>query len=467
MCLLGGWAVHATVGSRYRLACGREYIGSRDIDLGFHFEGDEGAEAVRGSALAGTVRSLEGIGYEGAAFRMVKYYARDTRRPLSREEASRVPLYDMFAMYVDLMVDNAPPGAKEALGFVPADEPMIGHAMAGGLSDEVDEFGGRALLPRPEVLLASKIVSMPRRQDGHKRWKDIADMYALAWHSGVETGELRAAVLGLLPQGSLAGALGAVGDGDFGQAAAALGADASHVRAVLSGFLVGGEGGGEAGSPGRTSHLPVTRFLVGGEGGGEAGGAARPPAGAPAAHEGGGGGRSEGGGGSRGGSAWPTPYALGYGKFTALVRALGERAGDGRDVSLRDVADAARVCDHNAAMNLSFLGSVGVVREGERGMYRLTEAGRRYAGAHLSGSPARIKKESRAVVMASHLRRLADEARSRPGMRGGEMLARIKEYAGRPDGPGAGNMQWPASTGARTLLRVIGDAGMLPEGAAA
>lgn len=443
MCLLGGWAVHATVNSRYRLACGREYIGSRDIDLGFHFEGDEGAEAVRGSALAGTVRSLEGIGYEGAAFRMVKYYARDARRPLSREEASRMPLYDMFAMYVDLMVDRVPPGAKEALGFVPADEPMIGHAMSGGLSDEVDGFGGRALLPRPEVLLASKIVSMPRRQDGHKRWKDIADMYALAWHSGVETGELRAAVLGLLPQGSLPGALGAVGDGDFGQAAAALGADAGHVRAVLSGFLGGGEGGGGGG------------------------GAARPPAGAPAAHEGGGGGRSEGVGGSRGGSAWPTPYALGYGKFTALVRALGERAGDGRDVGLRDVADAARVCDHNAAMNLSFLGSVGVVREVGRGMYGLTEAGRRYAGAHLSGSPARIKKESRAVVMASHLRRLADEARSRQGMRGGELLARIKEYAGRPDGPGAGNMQWPASTGARTLLRVIEDAGMLPEGAAA
>lgn len=444
MCLLGGWAVHATVGSRYRLACGREYIGSRDIDLGFHFEGNEGAEAVRGSALAGTVRSLGEIGYEGAAFRMVKYYARDTRRPLSREEASRVPLYDMFAMYVDLMVDNVPPGAKEALGFVPADEPMIGHAMAGGLSDEVDEFGGRALLPRPEVLLASKVVSMPRRQDGHKRWKDIADMYALVWHSGVETGELRAAVLGLVPQSSLAGALGAIGGGDFGQAAAALGVDAGQVGAVLSGFLGGGEGGK-----------------------GAAGGGARPPAGAAAAHGAGGGGRSDGGGRRRGGSAWPTPYALGYGKFTALVRALGERAGDGRGASLRDVAGAARVCEHNAAMNLSFLGSVGVVREGERGMYRLTEAGRRYAGAHLSGSPARIKKESRAVVMASHLRRLADEARARPGMRGGELLARIKEYAGRPDGPGAGNMQWPASTGARTLLRVIGDAGMLPEGEAA
>ena len=244
VCLLGGWAVHATVNSRYRLASGREYIGSRDIDLGFHFEGGEDAEAVRGSALAGTVRSLGRIGYEGAAFRMVRYYGRDAQKPLAGEEAAKMPLYDMFAMYVDLMVDRVPPGAKEALGFVPADEPMIGHAMAGGLSNEVDEFGARALLPRPEVLLASKIFSMPRRQHGHKRWKDIADMYALAWHSGVETGDLRAAVLGLSPQGRLREALGAIGGEDYAQAGAALGADAGHVRAVLEGFLGDWEGEG-------------------------------------------------------------------------------------------------------------------------------------------------------------------------------------------------------------------------------
>ena len=99
-------------------------------------------------------------------------------------------------------------------------------------------------------------------------------------------------------------------------------------------------------------------------------------------------------------------------------------------------------------------------------MYRLTEAGRRYAGAHLSGRPGSIKKETRAAVCASHLRRLADEARADAGTRHGELLLRIKEYAGRPDGPGAGNMQWPASTGARTLLCLIGDAGLLPRGAA-
>lgn len=148
-CLLGGWAVHATVDARYRMAKGRGYLGSKDIDLGFHFKGDEDAEAVRGSALARTVRSLEGIGYEGMSFRMAKYYHRDTRRPLTGDEASRVPLYDMFVMYVDLMVDNIPAGAKGALGFIPADEKAIGHALVRGMSDEIDRFGARILLRGP------------------------------------------------------------------------------------------------------------------------------------------------------------------------------------------------------------------------------------------------------------------------------------------------------------------------------
>ena len=448
VCLLGGWAVHAAVNSEYRLATGRDYIGSRDICLGFHFEGGEDAEAVRSSALAGTVRSLGRIGYEGAGFRMVRHYGRDSRRPLTKEEASSIPLHGMFAMYVDLMVDNVPPGAGDALGFVPAAERMIAHAIVGGRSDEIDEFGARVLLPRPEVLLGAKILSMPRRPDGRRRWKDVADMYALVWHSGIKIGELRAAVAGLVPQSRLSKALRSITDGDYGEAAGALEADAIHVKAVLEGFL-SGEKAGEDGT-GRAGGGGVSRN-------GRAAGVGWTE-GDPPVH-------SAGGGRKGGGGPWPTPYALGYGRFAALVRALGERAGAGREADLRDIAAAASVGEHNAAMNLSFLESVGVVRRSVSGSYGLTEVGARYAGAHTSGRPDRIRKESRAVVRGSHLRQLADEARAGTGMRRGELLRRIKELAGRPDGPGAGNMQWPASTGAGTLLRMLGDAGMLPGGA--
>lgn len=38
VCLLGGWAVHLHVNPGFRSEHGREYIGSRDIDIGVHID---------------------------------------------------------------------------------------------------------------------------------------------------------------------------------------------------------------------------------------------------------------------------------------------------------------------------------------------------------------------------------------------------------------------------------------------
>ncbi len=38
VCLLGGWAVYLTVNTRFRESQGRNYLGSRDIDIGFHVD---------------------------------------------------------------------------------------------------------------------------------------------------------------------------------------------------------------------------------------------------------------------------------------------------------------------------------------------------------------------------------------------------------------------------------------------
>ena len=40
ICLLGGWAVHRQVTEGFRDTHGRDYIGSRDIDLGLHVDED-------------------------------------------------------------------------------------------------------------------------------------------------------------------------------------------------------------------------------------------------------------------------------------------------------------------------------------------------------------------------------------------------------------------------------------------
>ncbi|MGI0015954.1 MAG: hypothetical protein ACREBU_21245, partial [Nitrososphaera sp.] len=37
-CLIGGWSVYFTVNEAFERATGRQYVGSRDIDIGFHFD---------------------------------------------------------------------------------------------------------------------------------------------------------------------------------------------------------------------------------------------------------------------------------------------------------------------------------------------------------------------------------------------------------------------------------------------
>jgi hypothetical protein len=39
-CLLGGWAVYHIVNKNFEKANGRAYIGSKDIDIGFHIDKD-------------------------------------------------------------------------------------------------------------------------------------------------------------------------------------------------------------------------------------------------------------------------------------------------------------------------------------------------------------------------------------------------------------------------------------------
>ena len=38
VCLLGGWAVYLTVNENFRASEGRNFMGSRDIDLGFRMD---------------------------------------------------------------------------------------------------------------------------------------------------------------------------------------------------------------------------------------------------------------------------------------------------------------------------------------------------------------------------------------------------------------------------------------------
>ncbi len=174
--VLGGWAVRFLVNDRYRENTGRDYLGSRDIDLGFHMGSDLG-----NSAFAKAMRKLEkDLGFKNQSFRLYKETHSETGKDLTPEDAEKLPSYMVFPMYVDLIVDTIPPGFRDKFGFSPIDEPLIAPIFTDKDCRIVrEEFGKTLWLPTAELMIAMKMKSHPTRDKEHKRIKDVCDISAL------------------------------------------------------------------------------------------------------------------------------------------------------------------------------------------------------------------------------------------------------------------------------------------------
>jgi hypothetical protein len=184
--VLGGWAVRFLVNDRYRENTGRDYLGSRDIDLGFHMGSD-----LEDSAFAKAMRKLEiDLGFKNQSFRFYKETHSETGKDLSPEEAKKLPPYMIFPMYVDLIVDTIPPGFKDKFGFSPIDEPLIAPIFAEKDCRIVrEEFGKTLWLPTAELMIAMKMKSHPTRDKEHKRIKDVCDISALLLFGALPNGD--------------------------------------------------------------------------------------------------------------------------------------------------------------------------------------------------------------------------------------------------------------------------------------
>ena len=181
LCLLGGWAVYFTVNSKYQKETGASYLGSRDIDLGFHDV----------KTMKKTMEKLEHMGFKKLSFRYFKELHTETMRELDKEEARKTPLYDIFPMYVDLIIAKTDASMKKKLGFMPIDEPLLLHVFENAHKREVQEFGKHLIMPSPALLLAMKICSIKGRDKEHKRVKDFCDLTALCLYSGIAIENLK------------------------------------------------------------------------------------------------------------------------------------------------------------------------------------------------------------------------------------------------------------------------------------
>ncbi len=192
---IGGWGVHLTVLDSYQREHGVPYIASRDIDLGFHIDPATDMDGLKTTPFSRAIDVVRSIGYVPyGSFRYCRMMRKGTGETLTEEEAKRVPLYDLFYLFVDLMVDRVHPRHPDAFGAKAIDEPILARVFDEALWNRVRIGGTTVLVPYPHMLLAMKLKAIPSRQKDDKVLKDACDIYAHLWHSPEELDEVVAAV---------------------------------------------------------------------------------------------------------------------------------------------------------------------------------------------------------------------------------------------------------------------------------
>lgn len=182
--LIGGWAVNLTVNRSYSEEHNAPYLGSRDVDLGFHINVDASIEDLKQSNFAKTLQILKEIGYwESGTSRFCRILDKRTGKTLTEKEAGEIPFFNLFYLYIDPMVDRIHPKNDEVFKIKPIDEPLLSDAIENSRMREITISGKILLVPQPDVLLAMKLSSYPNRTKDDKKIKDACDIYALVWHS--------------------------------------------------------------------------------------------------------------------------------------------------------------------------------------------------------------------------------------------------------------------------------------------
>jgi len=191
VCLLGGWAVHLHVTDAFRAEHGRDYIGSRDIDLGVHVEPSWGGGTLQSKSVATTLDAIESeLAYNRGRFGFYQYFHRTTKEQLIDDDAAEYPQHEIFRVDIDVLPSTAELDAlEEAFGFRPPAEPLLDTVFTDDGYEPLDEFvewdtpAAVRLVPRA-LLAAMKVRAFPERDKSHKRLKDLADLHALLWYGG-------------------------------------------------------------------------------------------------------------------------------------------------------------------------------------------------------------------------------------------------------------------------------------------
>jgi hypothetical protein len=231
--LIGGWAVYLTALDSFRREHGAPYLGSRDVDIGFHVDTAMSVEALRSGTLARAVDVVKALGYVPlGSFRYCKFVRKGTGEFLTEEAAGKVPMYDLFYLYLDMMVDRIHPRHGDVFSARALDEPVLARVFDEKLGVTVNVGDVGVAVPPPHILLAMKLRSLPARQKDDKILKDACDIYALIWHSSAGYRDVLEMVRSEYPMECESG-LKAITDDIAERAARHLGVDVEQYNGVV------------------------------------------------------------------------------------------------------------------------------------------------------------------------------------------------------------------------------------------
>ncbi len=183
-CLIGGWSIYLLVSAKFERATGKEYFGSRDIDLGFHFDPKWNTQEFEDSAFQKAVIKIQNIGFKPESFRFVKRFHAEDGHELTEDESRHLDLYNIFNLYIDVLVDSVDPERFKKAHFLVLEEPLLARVFQGGEYLQASLEGLDVNVPTPQLLMEMKVNSFPKRTRDDKRTKDLLDLFALLLFSG-------------------------------------------------------------------------------------------------------------------------------------------------------------------------------------------------------------------------------------------------------------------------------------------
>ncbi len=164
ICLIGGWASYFYVNEQYKRAFGKDYMGSRDIDIFFDPKGEKEFSRV--------VKKL-GFTKNGIRFRYEKIYDRESQKFVTVEVAKRKPLYNLIYIFLDLFSNKKTTLLESWWDLEPFKKTTF---------FKINDF----FVADIDTLIASKCTAIFARDKADKENKDACDLYALLVYSDTQ-----------------------------------------------------------------------------------------------------------------------------------------------------------------------------------------------------------------------------------------------------------------------------------------